>query len=94
MSNENFESWLGNGIAAVFTAIQTDAIFQYVSLALTIVSVVISIAFTLWKWWKAAKADGRIDEKEIEEGLKIIKDGAEELKGAVEKEEKNGEDKH
>ena len=37
------------------TAAQTKAIFQFISLGVTIASVLVSLAFTLYKWYKEAK---------------------------------------
>lgn len=75
-------AWLSSGIAMVFTSVQPDVVLQYVSLALTIISVLVSVAFSLWRWWKEAKKDGKLTDEEIEEGLKIISKGVEDMKEA------------
>lgn len=78
MSNSATE-WVGCGVAAVATAVQTNEVLQVISIVLTCLATTVTIAFNLWKWYKAAKEDGKIDEKEIQEGIDIVKDGVEEL---------------
>ena len=67
MKNSNGASYGADILGAVFTAIQTDATLQIVSLVLTIIATAFSIAFTIYKWWKSAKADGKITKEEIED---------------------------
>ena len=75
--------------AVVFTAIQPDDILRWISLTLTIVATIISIGLSVWRWWKAAKKDGKIDEDEIEELQDIFESAHKETK----KEEKKKDDK-
>jgi len=77
MKNNQGFAYLGDAVAIVFTAIQTDAVFQYISLGLTIFATICSISISLLqlvKWWKNAKKDGKITEEEINDGQKIIED--------------------
>ena len=77
MKNNQGLAYIGDAVAVVFTAMQTDAVFQYISLGLTILATLCSIAISmlqLWKWWKNAKKDGKITEEEINDGQKIIED--------------------
>lgn len=67
MKNSNGASYGADMIGAVFTAVQTDTTLQIISLVLTIVATVFSIAFTIYKWYKSAKADGKITKDEIDE---------------------------
>ena len=67
MKNSNGASYGADILGAVFTAIQTDATLQIVSLVLTIIATAFSIAFTIYKWWKSAKADGKITKEELED---------------------------
>lgn len=76
MKNNGY-AYIGDGIAVICTALQTDAVFQYISLGLTILATLFSIIISLVQlinWWKKAKADGKITEEEINDGLKIIED--------------------
>lgn len=79
-------SWSGTAFGTILTAIQTDQIFQYISLGLTILSTLVAIAYTIWKWWKKAKADGQITPDEVND---LIDD----VKNTIDDKEK-GEDKN
>ena len=68
------------GVGAVLTVVQTNQVFQLVSLILTCIATAVALGFTIYKWYKAAKADGKIDDKEVEELVNIIKDSADEIK--------------
>ena len=67
MKNSNGASYGADILGAVFTAVQTDTTLQIISLVLTIVATAFSIAFTIYKWYKSAKADGKITKDEIDE---------------------------
>ena len=67
MKNSNGASYGADILGAVFTAVQTDTTLQIISLVLTIIATAFSIAFTIYKWYKSAKADGKITKDEIDE---------------------------
>ena len=67
MKHNDFLSWIGTAFGGILTALQSDVVFQYISLGLTILSTLVAIAFTIWKWWKKASEDGKISKEEIEE---------------------------
>lgn len=79
MKNKEFLDWIGCGIGTILTAIQTQQIFQIISLVLTCVATALTIAYTIWKWYKRAMQDGKIEEKEIKEGIDILKDAAKDV---------------
>lgn len=56
-----------SAFAGIFTAIQSNEIFQWISLGLTILSVLLSICFTIYKWYKKANQDGMVTVEELEE---------------------------
>lgn len=64
----------GNSVAVIFTAVQQNQILQTISFILTIISVIITIAFTIYKWYRKAKADGKITPDEIKELHDDLKD--------------------
>lgn len=76
-------NYIASGVACITTALQTNEIFSYVSLTLTILSIVVSLAFTIYRWYKVATDDGKIDKEEIEDLMKNINKGANELNDAV-----------
>ena len=83
MKNNPIE-WFGCALSAVFTVVQTEHVFQIISLVLTCLATAAALAFTIYKWYKMAKADGKIDEKEVGELVDIIKDGTDDIKQIVE----------
>ena len=76
---------LFNSFAVVGTLIQTEHVFQIISLVLTCVSVLISLILSLKKWYKQAKSDGRIDSDEIDEALSEINKATNEIKDTIDK---------
>lgn len=69
---EEIAMFSGDGILALLTASQTNELLQWISLALTILTTIVTLAFTIYKWWKKAKADGQITIDEVEELIKDI----------------------
>ena len=74
----------GNGIMYILTATQTKEVFEIVSLILSIVISILIIVSKIIDWYKRAKADGKIDEDEIKEGIDIVVDGTKEIKDHIE----------
>lgn len=50
---------------AVLTALQENTAYQIICMVLTIVSFLITIAFTCWKWYRDVSKDGKITADEI-----------------------------
>ena len=67
--NTNATPYVSNAIAVVMTAVQTNQVFQIISMVLTILSILVSFAYTIYKWYKSAKEDGKITPNEIKEIL-------------------------
>lgn len=88
MKSRDFLDWIGCGFATVFTAVQTQEVFQIVSLILTCVATGLTIAYTIYKWYKNAMQDKKLDENEIKEGIEILKDAGEQIKDIVDKTKK------
>ncbi len=76
-------NYIASAIACITTAVQSNEIFSYVSLLLTILSIVVSLAFTIYRWYKVATADGKINKEEIDEIMKNINEGVNDLNAAV-----------
>lgn len=70
----------GSGGMWILTAVQTNEIFQLVQIILSCVVSALTILYILWKWWKKAKADGKITAEEIDELEKEIKDNVNKTK--------------
>ena len=74
---------LGIGLQAIFTAIQTDEVLRWISFGFTLVSVILTIAYNIWRWWRKSKEDGKISMKEVDELGEIIKDGSDSLTSTI-----------
>ena len=74
---------LGIGLQAIFTAIQTDEVLRWISFGFTLVSVILTIAYNIWRWWTKSKEDGKISKKEVDELGEIIKDGSDSLTNTI-----------
>lgn len=87
MKDNNILSWCLTGISGLFTWIQDNEIMQIISLCVTILSGVVSLAFNIYKWVKKAKKDGKITEEEIDELASLVEDGLNPLKDITNKKE-------
>lgn len=66
--------YLSSILNIVLTSIQDNPVYQIVGLILTILSLCISILYTILKWYNEAKKDGQITSEEYEELLKKLDD--------------------
>lgn len=73
-------NYLFNAIGVIFSAIQTNEVLSWVSWGITLLATILSISFTIYRWYKKAKEDGKIDKKELEELGDIVSDATEEIK--------------
>lgn len=78
MNQDVTGSWIGTTLMAIFAGVTAD----FIVTILAIISGCISIAFTVWRWYRSAKADGKITKEEIDE---LIDDISEDAKDVVEK---------
>ena len=92
MNKETLGGVGGIMISALGTGIQTNELLQTISLILTIVGTVITIAMALLNWWKRSKKDGKIDKGEAKEGLDIVMGGVEQIQDALEKDKEHKEE--
>lgn len=80
MDKNTLTASLGEALAICGTAIQTNEILQIISLIISIVGGLITIAVGLSNWWHKSKADGKITKEEINEGLEILNNGIDTIK--------------
>ena len=70
MNYKDILAWLGTIVGGTCTSISAatmDKIIVICNLIITIISMLISLSYTIWKWWKKAKEDGKITEDEVDE---------------------------
>lgn len=84
MKQEIIGGSIGTALSAVGTGLQTNEILQTISLIITILGGIITfIIVPLVNWYRNAKKDGKIDADEIKDGVDIIVDGSEKVKGEI-----------
>ena len=81
----NFGLNSGTYVAFATAYAQVEDILKIVSLILSIIVSACLIVAKIVDWYNKAKADGKIDSKEIKEGVNIIVDGANDIKEQIEK---------
>lgn len=74
---------LGIGLQAIFTAFQTDEVLRRISFGFTLLSVILTIAYNIWRWYRKSKEDGKISMKEVDELVDIVKDGSDSLTNTI-----------
>lgn len=74
-------------LSAMLTALQTNDLFQTVSLVVTILSGIVSIVFIIWRWWKQAKKDGKVDGEDIGQLLDDLSEGLKDIKSDIDDKE-------
>ena len=75
MKSKDFIAWLGTLVGGTCTGVSyasANQILTICGLILTIISTLVSITYVIWKWWKKAKADGKITEDEVDELMEDI----------------------
>ena len=67
------------------TILQSDEVLKYVNLVITILIGIVSLSYTIYRWYKKAKEDGKISSDEIEELKNNIVDELNKTKDKVDK---------
>lgn len=73
-----------NACTILIAFLQTNEVFQIIELSLSIFTSCVLICYRLWRWYKAAKADGKITRDEISKGVEIIVEGKDEIADKIE----------
>lgn len=83
-----------SAFVSVLASIQIDDVLKYVNIALAILSTLVALAFTLFKWFKEAKKDGKITPDEVIDAVNKVGDIVDDAKSTIDKlGEKKGEKK-
>lgn len=67
MKHDEVVGFGGTIFGGVMTAIQANEVLQIIQAILTVLGLLITISYTIWKWYRKAKADGKITEDEVDE---------------------------
>ena len=76
-------SAVSSSVCTMLAGLQVDEMLRYVNLALAVLSAVVAISFTIWKWWHEAKKDGKITTNEVSDVLDEVTDIIEETKESI-----------
>ena len=76
-------SAVSSSVCTMLAGLQVDEMLRYVNLALAVLSAVVAIAFTIWKWWHEAKKDGKITTNEMNDVLDDVTDIIDETKESI-----------
>lgn len=66
-NNDEVVGWVGTAIGTISTALQVDQFLHTLQAILTVITLVISLSYTIWKWYKKASKDGKITKDEVDE---------------------------
>lgn len=64
--NENLFIWGNVGFETILTITQTNEVFKLIQIILTCVTAFVGLCYTIYKWYKKAKKDGKITKDEYE----------------------------
>lgn len=53
-------------LEAVVTVSQTNEVFQTIQIIISALAGAVALAYTIWRWYKNAKKDGKITEDEVD----------------------------
>ena len=67
MKHDEVVGYIGSTFGGVMTYLQTNETLQIIQGILSIIAVLITIAYTIWKWYKKASKDGKITPDEVDE---------------------------
>lgn len=65
--NEEVKLLIGNATCLVANATSTTEVANAVSIIASVLASVVTIAYVIYKWYKRAKADGKITKEEVDE---------------------------
>ena len=82
-------SWFGSSATIVLSFTQTKELLQIIQFIVGILCGLVTLAFTIYKWYNKAKRDGKITMDEVEELVDIVSDGLEDVEKEVEEYAKN-----
>lgn len=77
-----------DGIGLTFTLSQTEELLRVISIILTTIATLCSLAFSLYNWYKSAKSDGHITKEEIRDAGDIINGHLNTLNDDIKKKDK------
>lgn len=62
----------GTAFETALAVQQTDPILQYIQIGLSIITFGVTIAYTIWKWYRKATKDKKITKDEVDDLFKEL----------------------
>lgn len=62
----------GTAIETALAVSQTNEVLRAIQIVLSIITFLVTLAYTIWKWYKNAKKDGKITKDEVDDLFKKI----------------------
>lgn len=59
-------------LETVVTISQTNEVFQTIQIIISALAGAVALAYTIWRWYRNAKKDGKITEDEVDDLLNQI----------------------
>lgn len=63
----------GTAVETILAVSQANETLQAIQIVLACITFVVTIAYTIWKWYRKAKKDGKIDEDEVDDLMEDLK---------------------
>ena len=54
-------------VETIVTVSQTNEVFQTIQIIISALAGAVALAYTIWRWYKNAKKDGKITEDEVDD---------------------------
>lgn len=71
-NDKNIFGYIGSGISWILTGLQTNEIFEYINLFLSILISVITLSITIYNVVKKAKENKKIEKEDLEQIKKDV----------------------
>lgn len=59
-------------LQTIVTVSQTNEVFQTIQIIISALAGAVALAYTIWRWYRNAKKDGKITEDEVDDLFKEI----------------------
>ena len=59
-------------LETMVTVSQTNEVFQTIQIIISALAGAVALAYTIWRWYKNAKKDGKITEDEVDDLLDTV----------------------
>lgn len=92
MDSKSIASFITGGVGLLSATAITQDVLNVILTILSILSIALSIVISLVKWYNDSRKDGKITSDEIAQGVEILKEGTDEIKEALDKDDKQPKD--